>query len=65
MRPIDASAGEPFTGACCGACCPYAADFVDGDCCCSCNYRLKENCYEINCLDCKREFWLEEVTDND
>lgn len=31
----------------------------------SCNYRQKENCYEINCLDCKREFWLTEVTDND
>ena len=31
----------------------------------SCNYRSKENCYEINCLDCKREFWLTEVTDND
>ena len=29
------------------------------------NYRQKENCYEINCLDCKREFWLTEVTDND
>ncbi len=29
------------------------------------NYRPKENCYEINCLDCKREFWLTEVTDND
>ena len=28
------------------------------------NYRPKENCYEINCLDCKREFWLAEVTDN-
>lgn len=25
---------EPFTGACCGADSPYAADFVDGDCCC-------------------------------
>lgn len=31
----------------------------------SCNYRSKENCYEINCLDCKRKFWLAEVTDND
>ena len=31
----------------------------------SCNYRSKENCYEINCLDCKRKFWLTEVTDND
>lgn len=33
--------------------------------CISCNYRQKENCYETNCLDCKREFWLTEVTDND
>jgi len=29
------------------------------------NYRQKENCYEINCLDCKRKFWLTEVTNND
>lgn len=28
------------------------------------NYRSKENCYGINCLDCKRKFWLAEVTDN-
>lgn len=26
---------EPFTGACCGADSPYAADFVDGDCTCA------------------------------
>lgn len=26
---------EPFTGACCGAESPYAADFVDGDCTCA------------------------------
>lgn len=26
---------EPFTGACCGAESPYAADFVDGDCTCT------------------------------
>ena len=31
----------------------------------SCNYRSKENCYEINCCDCKRKFWLTEMTDND
>lgn len=26
---------EPFTGACCGADSPYAADFVDSDCTCA------------------------------
>ena len=29
------------------------------------DYRPKENCYEISCGDCKRKFWLAEVTDND
>lgn len=30
-----------------------------------CDYRPEENCYKISCGDCKREFWLTEVTDND
>ena len=30
-----------------------------------CDYRPEENCYKISCGDCKREYWLEEVTDND
>ena len=30
-----------------------------------CGYRQEENCNEISCLDCKRKFWLAEVTDND
>lgn len=29
------------------------------------DYRPEENCYEISCCDCKRKFWLTEVTDND
>ena len=29
------------------------------------DYRPEENCYEIDCDDCKRKFWLTEVTDND
>lgn len=30
-----------------------------------CDYKPEENCNEISCFDCKREFWLTEVTDND
>lgn len=30
-----------------------------------CDYKPEENCNEISCFDCKREFWLAEVTDND
>lgn len=30
-----------------------------------CGYRQEENCNEISCFDCKRKFWLTEVTDND
>lgn len=29
------------------------------------DYKPEENCYKISCCDCKRKFWLEEVTDND
>lgn len=29
------------------------------------DYRPEENCHEISCGDCKRKFWLTEVTDND
>lgn len=29
------------------------------------DYRPEEKCYEISCSDCKRKFWLMEVTDND
>lgn len=29
------------------------------------DYKPEGNCYEINCCDCKRKFWLAEVTDND
>ena len=29
------------------------------------DYRPEENCRKINCSDCKRKFWLTEVTDND
>lgn len=29
------------------------------------DYRPEENCHEISCGDCKRKFWLAEVTDND
>lgn len=29
-----------------------------------CDYRPERNCDEISCLDCKRKFWLTEVTDN-
>lgn len=30
-----------------------------------CDYKPEENCNEISCFDCKRKFWLAEVTDND
>lgn len=30
-----------------------------------CDYKSEEDCNEISCFDCKREFWLAEVTDND
>lgn len=30
-----------------------------------CDYKSEENCNEISCFDCKRKFWLAEVTDND
>ena len=30
-----------------------------------CDYKPEENCNDISCFDCKREFWLTEVTDND
>lgn len=30
-----------------------------------CDYKPEEDCNEISCFDCKREFWLAEVTDND
>ncbi len=29
------------------------------------DYKPEENCYKISCGDCKRKFWLTEVTDND
>ena len=29
-----------------------------------CDYRPERNCDEISCFDCKRKFWLAEVTDN-
>lgn len=29
------------------------------------DYRPEENCHEISCGDCKRKFWLTEVTDNE
>ena len=29
------------------------------------DYRPEENCHEISCGDCKRKFWLAEVTDKD
>lgn len=29
------------------------------------DYNPEENCHEISCSDCKRKFWLTEVTDND
>lgn len=28
------------------------------------DYNPEENCHEISCSDCKRKFWLTEVTDN-
>lgn len=30
-----------------------------------CDYKPEEDCNEISCFDCKCEFWLAEVTDND
>lgn len=50
---------------------PNAQMSVDGDVIFMCpkyideSYCHKENCNNINCRDCKRKFWLEEVTDND
>ena len=32
--------------------------------CIGCDYKPEENCNEIYCCDCKRKFWLTEVTDN-
>lgn len=32
--------------------------------CIGCDYKPEENCNEIYCSDCKRKFWLTEVTDN-
>ena len=32
--------------------------------CICCDYKPEENCNEIYCCDCKRKFWLTEVTDN-
>ena len=29
------------------------------------SYRPKENCHNIRCGNCKREYWLAEVTDNE
>lgn len=29
------------------------------------DYKPEEDCYKISCGDCKRKFWLTEVTDND
>lgn len=29
------------------------------------DYNPEENCHEISCSDCKRKFWLTEVTGND
>lgn len=29
------------------------------------DYNPEGNCHEISCSDCKRKFWLTEVTDND
>lgn len=29
------------------------------------DYGPEENCYKTSCSDCKRKFWLAEVTDND
>lgn len=29
------------------------------------DYKPEGNCYKISCDDCKRKFWLTEVTDND
>lgn len=28
------------------------------------DYKSEENCYKISCGNCKRKFWLAEVTDN-
>ena len=50
---------------------PNAQMSVDGDVIFMCpkyisyDYRPEENCHEIRCSDCKRKFWLTEVTDND
>lgn len=29
------------------------------------DYKPEENCYKISCGNCKRKFWLAEVTEND
>lgn len=29
------------------------------------DYKPEGNCYKISCDDCKRKFWLTEVTDNE
>ena len=50
---------------------PNAQMSADGDVIWMCpkyisyDYRPEENCHEISCSDCKRKFWLTEVTDND
>ena len=50
---------------------PNAQMSADGDVILMCpkyisyDYRSEENCCEISCGDCKRKFWLTEVTDND
>lgn len=50
---------------------PNAQMNADGDVIWMCpkyisyDYRPEENCHEISCSDCKRKFWLTEVTDND
>lgn len=50
---------------------PNAQMSADGDVIWMCpkyisyDYRPEENCHEISCGDCKRKFWLTEVTDND
>lgn len=49
---------------------PNAQMSVDGDVIWMCpkyidkTYCPKENCNYISCIDCKRKFWLTEVTDN-
>ena len=50
---------------------PDAQMSADGDVIWMCpkyisyDYRPEENCHEISCGDCKRKFWLAEVTGND